>query len=91
MIRAIARYFGSIPPVFLDGWLCVQVATLTGLIARLASDDAVKWIPGDIQFWAITILSPMLAGTTALQFFRSKSFAEHRAKKDGETQPPIIT
>lgn len=87
MLRYVAKYLGSIPPVFLDGALYFMIAVDGAFLATLSSDEAVKYIGAALLFWIKMILSSLNAGLLAIRMFRSTSYADHKeAKKlSGET------
>lgn len=85
MIRALQRYFASIPPVFLDGCLYVMMAVTAVNAAMLASDNAAKFIAPFWLFVGLWINGAIDAALLALKMYRSTSFADHKQEKR-ETQ-----
>lgn len=85
MIQRLFNYFGQVPPVFLDGFLYTLIAVFGALQGHLSLDDAAKWISPQILFWLKGIVVVCLTSVTSIKMYRSTSFAEHRAKKNGDT------
>lgn len=88
MIRRVAVYFLSIPPVFTDGALYVSIAVFGFLLSQLGSEEALKYISAANLFWTKLIFGTFLAGFTALKMFRSTSYADHVTTKQNEKEPP---
>lgn len=85
MIRALSTYFGSVPPVFTDGLLYVLIAIFGAVQGHLSLDDAAKWVNPQVLFWLKGGVLVCLTSVTAIKMYRSTSYSEHRAKKNGDT------
>ncbi len=88
MIRALSKYFSTIPPVFIDGLLYVMLA-ITAVNAGMLTSDAAKELMGKgLLFYAMWINSAADAGLLALKMFRSTAFADHQEAKKRTDKPP---
>lgn len=86
MLRYVANYLQTIPPVFLDGSLYFLIAVFAFLQTSFGSDEAAKFVDATPLYWIRTVLGSFSAGLLAVKMFRSTAFAEHQqAKKDGNT------
>lgn len=85
MIRGMSNYFGQVSPVFLDGFLYMLIAVFGAVQGHLSLDDASKWVNPQVLFWLKGGVLVCLTSVTAIKMYRSTSFAEHRAKKNGDT------
>lgn len=87
MIRYIATYFGSIPPVFIDGMIYGLLALFAALATAFGSDEAVKFIKPVWLFGFKTFFAASGATLLAIKMFRSTSYSEHQQqKKNDETR-----
>jgi hypothetical protein len=87
MIKAIAQYCSSIPPVFTDGVLYVMIALFGFLETQFGSDEAAKFFAPVTLWWIKLVVGSGSVSAVALKLFRSTSFADHQAKKaNGDTQ-----
>lgn len=96
MIRSIAVYLTSIPPVFVDGTLYALVAMFGFLQAQFGSDDAAKYLSPVHLFWIKTVVGAMASVALAMKLYRSTSYADHQQKLKDDTaffrqQPPPVT
>ena len=89
MIRAAAQYMGSIPAVFIDGFIYVAIAFFGAWTAALGTDEAAKYMEAQTLFWARSICASISAGALALKMFRSTSYGDHQQKKKEGTAPPF--
>lgn len=67
----------------LDGAIYVILGVLTAVTAMFSSDDAAKYVSPEMLFWVKGSVACASAGALALKMFRSTSFAEYQAKKNG--------
>jgi hypothetical protein len=89
MIRAAAKYFADISPVFIDGLLYCLIATFMFCQTYFGGDEAAKYISAATKFWLNGAFGAMGAICGALKMFRSNTFAEHQkaqAEKPKDTQ-----
>ena len=86
-LRALANYFATIPPVFLDGVLYVLIALFTFCQAYFGGDEAAKYIDAATKFWLNAGIGCGASVVAALKMFRSTSYADH--KNEPKEQPPI--
>lgn len=84
MIRYIAAYFGSIPPVFIDGMIYGLLALFAALSSSFGSDEAIKFIKPVWLFALKTTCTSTGATLLAIKMFRSTSYSEHQQKKKDE-------
>lgn len=85
MIRSIAAYCATIPPVFIDGLLYALVAMFGFLQTQFGSDDAAKFISPQVLFWIKTVVGAMAAMALSIKLYRSTAFADHQAQKKADT------
>lgn len=83
MLKTCANYLSGIPPAYLEGLLYVLIALFTYLQNALGGDEATKYISPAPLFWIKLIIGAFLACWIAIKLFRSTSFADHQAKKNG--------
>lgn len=86
MIRAIQRYFTSIPGVFTDGFIVVMIQMLTFLSTSFGTDEAAKYISPVVLFWTKVAIGELASMFLAIKMFRSTAFAAHQQRKANETQ-----
>lgn len=85
MIRAMHKYFGSIPPVFLDGTLYALIALLIFNQTYFGGDEAAKYVSPVAKFWINWAIGSSATLFGAIKMFRSTAFAEHRDAKKMES------
>lgn len=90
MIAWAARYFGSIPPVFIDGLLYCMIALFVFCQSYFSGDEAAKYIAPNIKFWLNAALGSLAACISALKMFRSSTYAEHQQKKKDDEQTQFL-
>lgn len=87
MIRAAARYFAQIPPVFIDGLLFVLIAWFIFNQSYLGGDEAAKYIEPKMKFWLNWGMGSVASMCGALKMFRSSAYADHQhEKKNNKTR-----
>ena len=86
MIRSVATYLASVPPVFTDGLLYALVAMLAFLQTQLGTDDAAKFVSPTTLWWSKLTVGTFGAGALAIKLFRSTAFADHQQQKKIDTQ-----
>ena len=86
MLLKIQKYFETVKPVTVDGTIAVLVAMLIALQTYLSNDDIYKYMAPMLIFYLKMIIGTIAAGLTALQYFRSKAYAEHREQKDKQNE-----
>lgn len=86
MIRALQKYFSSIPPVFIDGFVYVMVQMLTVLSTQFGTDEAAKYVSAAPLFWMKIVIGELAAGFLAVKMYRSTSYADHLEAKKGNTE-----
>lgn len=87
MIAAFQRYFSSIPPVFIDGFIYVCIQMLTVLSTQIGTDESAKYVSPTALFWSKLVIGELAAGFLAVKMYRSTQYSEHlREKKNGDTQ-----
>lgn len=80
----------NVKPVIIDGALCVIIAMLGFTESSMSNEEAYKyWNPFILYFskWGVGILS---AGFISLNFFRSKSYSDHRKSVDDAQNNKVI-
>ncbi len=85
MIRAVANYFGSIQPVFIDGLLYALIAWFTFNQTYFGGDEAAKYITDVTKFWLNWGIGSGVVICTAIKMFRSTSYSEHQEQKKTAT------
>lgn len=89
MIRAVANYFSSISPVFIDGLLYCAIAGLMFCQSYFGGDEAAKYITPATKFWLNGVFGMAAAICGSLKMFRSNTFAEHQqAQKEAQEKKP---
>ena len=87
MIRWASTYFGSIPPVFIDGLTYALIALFGALSSSFGSDEAKQFIKPVWIFGIKTFCASCGATLLAIKMFRSTSYSEHQQqKKDDATR-----
>lgn len=74
----------QVKPVIIDGCLCVVIAMLSYWESSLGKDEAFKYWNPTLLYFVKDIEGGLLAGLIALNFFRSKSYADHRAAQENK-------
>lgn len=75
-----------IPAVWIDSNLYMIVAFFGSWQLSFASDDAEKYITGEMLFWLKGSVASLAATALALKMFRSTQFADHqKLKQNGNT------
>ncbi len=85
MLRRTVAYFRSLPSVFIDGAIYVMLAIMTANAVMLASDNAFKYISGEMLFYITWSNAVINSGLLAAKMFRSTAFADHKQKEKDET------
>lgn len=80
------RYFSSIPPVFIDGFLYAMIAVFAAMVASFNSEEAYKYIAPLLLYWLKQASTWGLALVTAVKMFRSTTYSEHQVKKKEDTE-----
>lgn len=87
MIKWAATYFGSLPPVFIDGLTYALIALFGALTTSFSSDEATHFIRAAWLFGIKTFCASCGATLLAIKMFRSTSYSEHQQqKKDDATR-----
>lgn len=87
MIRWASQYLGSIPAVFIDGFLYMLIAMFTFLQGYMSGDEAAKWVNPEVRFWMNCTIGSLAAACGAIKMFRSTSYSAHQdAKKEENTR-----
>lgn len=73
-----------LPPVVIDGLLCVAAACLGFWESSLGKDEAFKYWNAYALYFSKEIIGGINAAILSLIFFRSKSYTDHVAKKKEE-------
>lgn len=84
MIRAMARYFGGVSPVFVDGMLYVLIALFVFCQSYFGSDEAAKYVAPALLFWINGALGAGAAAVGALKMFRSSTYSDYLKQKQLE-------
>lgn len=87
-LKFLSNYFGSIPPVFLDGLLYCLIALFTFCQSYFGGDEAAKYLAPEIKFWINAAIGSAASVCAALKMFRSTSYAEHREKGNTNENHP---
>lgn len=74
----------TLKPVIIDGALCVTIAMLSYWESSLGKDEAFKYWNAYLLYFTKEFDGAILAGLIALNFFRSKSYADHRAAQENK-------
>lgn len=75
-------------PVIFDGFLAFTIGICNAAMAKLATDEAFKYVNGTLLFWLVFTFCLINGGAASLIFFRSKSYADHNAAKNTPTNTP---
>lgn len=82
-------------PVALDGYIYIIIALSAAAVASFGSDDASKYIPLATLWWLKNVFGWLGASSLALKMYRSTTFAEYKAVKNGtyhaETTTTAVT
>lgn len=70
-------------PVVFDGMTYVAIAVFTSLNTSLGSDEAAKYVPATVLFWLKLSFGTFSAGALSVKMYRSTTFAEYRAARNG--------
>ena len=81
MIRSVATYLGSIPPVFIDGLLTVLVLWFLFNQSYFGGDEAAKYLSPVAKFWLNWAVGSGAVMTGGLKSFRSTQYADHQKEK----------
>lgn len=81
MLLRFQRYLASIPPVFLDGCIAVNIAVLATMSIYFATDEAAKYIDPAVRFWLLLAVGCSLQGSHALAKFRDRAYGKHMDEK----------
>jgi hypothetical protein len=65
------NFAGNAPPRVIDGALYVAWASFTAFMGYLAQKESYEYIDPWVRFYAIGILTPVVAGVGALKAFRA--------------------
>lgn len=86
---------GRTPPVVIDGIIAVSMSGFVYLQTQFGLDESLKYLPATLLYLIKLFTGLMATMLTAFQFFRSKSYADYRIKKENGTngngsqpQPP---
>lgn len=64
-------------PVVFDGFLALTIGMCNAAMAKLATDEAFKYVNGTLLFWLVFTFCIINGGAASLIFFRSKSYSDH--------------
>jgi len=71
----------GIPPVYIDGALYSGILIFGFLQAYLSTDDAEKYISGQLLFYINGFVGMATAWFGGIKMFRSNSFNDHQKQK----------
>jgi len=77
----IVKVWLSVPPIFFDGFLVLWVSIGTAMQLTFTQEDAYKYVSPYVLYWIKAFVGAMVAGGSALQAFRSKSYSEYSERK----------
>lgn len=72
----------KVKPVVIDGALAVIIGVLDCVLASMSNEEAYKYWNPYALYYTKFVLAPMCAGFVTLNFFRSKSYSDHRKEQD---------
>jgi hypothetical protein len=85
-------FISKIPPLAIDGTLYVSASLFAFLMTQFGTDEAAKFISPTVLFWLKIFVGSVGNAALNLKMFRSTSFADYQAKKNGNghtIEPPI--
>lgn len=85
----------KVKPVIIDGALAVIIGVLGYCLSEMSSEEAYKYWNSYVLYFAKFFFGSLSAGFVTLNFFRSKSYSDHRKdqeqKQNEKQNPPINT
>jgi len=81
----------TISPVQLDGLLYAALGFFVFAQGYFSGDEAMKVVSPQVKFWVSFVIGSGAAVAGALKMYRSTSFSEHKAAKNGTGNTEIIT
>lgn len=91
MMPHIVKVWLSIPPIVIDGALAMTVAGIGAYLGYISQEEAYKYFDPTVLYHTKGALVTAGGTFSALQFFRSKAYADYSARKqqrqDKETEP----
>lgn len=72
----------KVKPVVIDGALAVVIGVLGYCLSEMSTEEAYKYWNPYALYYAKFLLGSLSAGFVTLNFFRSKSYSDHRKEQD---------
>lgn len=89
-MNRISRWVNEIPDAHIDCTLFALIAFFIFAQGYCGGDEAAKFLSPQVKFWVNFVLGSGGAVCGSVKMFRSTAYAQHKEKKDAESNTQII-